>query len=185
MNKASLLILFLLAFTALHAQNNALILQKKGRTQKTYFAGHFIALQTKQGNYADGIITRITNDSLYIRHFDIEKTFTEYGGIYFDTAFRYTTSINVKDIGAIMRQINSSNRNRNAKLLMIAGGGVLVLGAVNGIYRKDPPRDWYQPSSYISAGALLGGGLLLSRAAKRQMTLGKKYSIKILPLTIR
>lgn len=155
MNRSILLVFLLLGNLLAHTQSNMLLLQKRGKTQKSYLAGHFISIQTKQGNYADGLITRIQADTIYIRHFDIEQTATAYGGVYFDTAFRYTTAIHYRDIGALVTpQQDLSGGNKKGTLLMIAGGGVLALGAINGLYRGDPPKDWYKPSSYIAAGAL-------------------------------
>ncbi len=167
------------------AQNNILLLQKKNKTVQTYYAGKFISLETVHKNYAEGLITRITSDSVYIRHFDIQKSITEYGGVYFDTSFRYTTAIHVKDIGGLFSRKRSTNNSSKGKLLLIAGGGVMVLGAVNGLYRGDPPKNWYKASSYISAGVLSGLGVLLMRKATRRYGQGKKYRFKILKLDLR
>jgi hypothetical protein len=185
MNKAILLFLFLLSNLFAFSQNDILLLQKKGKTKQTFFTGRYIYIETKQGNYADGLITRIMGDSIYIRHYDIQKTFTEYGGIYFDTAFRYTTAIHYKDIGAVISPIDRSGRKRAGSLFLLAGGGVLALGAINGLYRGDPPREWYKPSSYIVAGALAGLGALFKFGGNPRMPVGKKYNLKILPLDKR
>lgn len=185
MNKAALLFLFLLSNLFAYSQSDVLLLQKKGKTKQTFFTGRYIYLETKQGNYADGLITAIMKDTIYIRHFDIQKTFTEFGGIYFDTAFRYTTAIHYKDIGAIISAKDRSGRNRAGNILLIAGGGVMALGAINGLYRGDPPRDWYKPSSYIVAGALTGLGALAKFGGNPRTPIGKKYSLKILPVSKR
>lgn len=185
MNKAGLLFLLLLSTLFAFSQNDVLLLQKRGKTKQTFFSGRYIRIETRQGNYADGLITAIMKDSIYIRHFDIQKTYTDYGGIYFDTAFRYTTAIHVKDIGAIISARDRSRRKSNGSILLIAGGGVMALGAINGLYRGDPPRDWYKPSSYIVAGALTSLGLLAKYSGKPKTTIGKKYSLKILPLNKR
>lgn len=182
MNKTALLILFLLSTLFAYSQNDILLLQKKGKTKQTFFTGRYIYLETKQRNYADGIITAIMKDSVYIRHFDIQKSITDYGGVYFDTAFRYTTAIHVKDIGAVISTKDQSGRKRSSTILLMAGGGVMALGAINGLYRKDPPRDWYKPSSYIVAGALTSLGLLAKYGGNPRTPIGKKYSLKILPL---
>lgn len=185
MNKTTLLIASLLFTLAASAQNDVLLFQKKGKTKHTFFNGRYISLQTRQGNFADGIITRIQEDTIYLRHFDIQRSATDYGGIYFDTVFRYTTAIHYRDIGALFSMKDLTNRYRNSTILMMAGGGVMVLGAVNGLYRGDPPRDWYEPASYITAGALAGLGILMRRTTKFKTVIGKKYTLKILPLDRR
>lgn len=168
------------------AQNDVLLLQKKGKTKQSYFNGRFISLQTKQGNFASGLITRIQKDTVYIRHFDIQQTATQYGAVYFDTVFRYTTAIHYQDIGAIASpKARVSNRKANGTRLMIAGAGVLALGVINGLYREDPVREWFKPSGYITAGTLTGLGLLMRHAAKPKTIIGKKYTLKILPLDRR
>ena len=186
MHTTTLLIALLLYNLAAIAQNDVLLLQKKGKTKQTYFAGKYIAVETKQGNFADGIITRIQKDTVYIRHFDIQQTATDYGGMYFDTVFRYTTAIHYLDIGAVPNPVSKvHNRKRNGTLLMIAGVGVMALGAINGAYRGDPPRDWYEPASYITAGSMIALGYLWTKSAKAKMVIGKKYKFKILQLDRR
>ena len=175
----------LLYTVAASAQNDVLLFQKKGKTKHTFFNGRYISLQTRQGNFADGIITRIQQDTVYLRHFEIMRNATEYGGIYFDTVFRYTTAIHYKDIGALFSMKDLTNRVRNGTILMIAGAGVLALGAINGLYRGEPPRDWYEPASFITAGALTGLGILMRRSARNKTVIGKKYTLKILPLDRR
>jgi len=185
MKSALLFSLTILTITQAVAQNNILLLQKKHKRIDNYYPGKFISIETINKSYAEGLITKITNDSIYIRFFEIEKSVTDYGGVYFDTAFRYTTVIHVKEIGAVLVEKKNTNRKRNGSILMVAGGGVMVLGAVNGLYRGDPPKDWYKTSGYIVAGALIATGFLLSRSADKRYAIGKKYQLKILPLSTR
>jgi hypothetical protein len=184
MHKGVLLFLFLGINLLALAQNNVLLLQKRGKTQQTFFSGSYIALETKLDGYADGIIAKIANDSVYIRHFDIQKSYTEYGGIYFDTAYRYTTVIHYNDIGAIVPQIKS-NIKRSGTLFFVAGAGVLALGVINGLYRGEPAGEWIEPSGYITAGALIGLGFLMRSAKNKKYRIGKKYTIKILQFNKR
>ena len=184
MKRALLVFLFGLSIVCVAAQSNELLLKKNSKTIRKFFPGRFITLETVEKNYADGIITKITKDSLYIRHFDIERSVTDYGGVYLDTAFRYTTVIHIKDIRAIL-EFNPGNRKRNGTILMIAGGGVMVLGAVNGLYRGDPPKDWYKPSGYITAAVLTAAGLLMRKSADKRFAVGKKYKLVVIELSIR
>ena len=164
------------------AQSNELLVQKKNKTVEKYFVGHYIMLETINHTFADGIITRITKDSIFIQHFDIERSETANGAVYIDTSFRYTTAIYYKDIGKILFPTRMG-RKTNGTILMVAGGGVMVLGAVNGLYRGDPPEDWYKTSSYIVAGALVAAGYWLRKSADKKYPIGKKYHLKILELS--
>jgi len=166
------------------AQSNELLVQKKSKTVQKYFVGHFIMLETINNTYADGIITRITKDSIFIQHFDIERAETANGAVYIDTAFKYTTAVHYMEIGKILFPTRTG-RKTNGTILMVAGGGVMVLGAVNGLYRGDPPKDWYKTSSYIVAGALAAAGFWLRKTADKKYTIGKKYHLKILELSTR
>ena len=179
------LLSLLLVISTASGQNNILLLQKKQKTIRQFYVGRFISLETVNKSYAEGLITKLTNDSLYIRYFEIARTATEYGGVYFDTAFRYTTAVHIKDIGAIVIEKKNSNRKRNGSILMVAGGGVMVLGAVNGLYRGDPPKDWYKPSGYITAAALIATGYFVGKSAVKTYSIGKKYQLKLLELSTR
>ena len=185
MGRLNLLILCLLFNLIAFAQTNVLLLQKNGKTQKSIFAGHYISILTRQGSSANGIITKIGLDTIYIRHFDIEQSMSDLGGVYFDTAFRYTTAIHVKDIGALVSKEDLSGRKKTGNILMIAGAGVLALGAINGLYRGDPPKEWYETSSYIVSGALLATGAWFKFSKSPKTRLGKKFTLKILPLDTR
>jgi hypothetical protein len=184
--KCSLLLsLIILTTITASGQNNILLLQKKKKSIQTFYPGKFISFETIDKNYADGLITKITSDSIYIRHFEIEKSITNYGGVYFDTAFRYSTAIHVREIGAVLVIRKNSNRKRNGAILIAAGAGVMVLGAVNGLYRGDPPKDWYKPSGYITAGALAVTGFWMIKSADKKYKIGKKYQLKVLAFSTR
>src|SRR6185436_12786183 len=85
MKRLLLIILIGSSVFSCSAQNNELLLKKKHKTVRTFFPGKYITLETVEKNYADGIITKITKDSIYIRHFDIERSESDYGGVYIDT----------------------------------------------------------------------------------------------------
>lgn len=174
--------ILILSSLTVSAQNNILLLRKNNRTVRTLFEGKYIAFDTKQKSSASGIITKIGKDTIFIRHFEIMRVGTTYGGVYFDTSFRYTTAIHIKDIGAVHPFRSMSGYANSGALLMIAGGGVMVLGAVNGIYRKESIGDWYKPSGFISAGVLAGTGYFLQRASKKKYVIGRKYQLQILSI---
>ena len=87
------------------------------------------------------------------------------------------------EIKTIRFERTKLNYKADGLILMIAGGGVLMLGAVNGLYRGDPASQWYTPVSYITAGALLGLGFLLLHSQYKKYHLGKKYMLQYLSVT--
>src|SRR5215467_443547 len=130
--KQWVLIFFLLFFLqSVFAQTDDIfILQKNGSNLKTFAVGMSFSMETIYDQWFDGTITGIRHDSVFLN------------GI----AFHY------KEIKTIRIERTKLNYTTDGVLLMIAGAGVLVLGAVNGLYRGDPASEWYHPASYITAG---------------------------------
>jgi len=141
------------------AQTNLLVLEKNGNNVTTYSTGMNIRMETIYHQWFDGAITAMRNDSIFVDGFP----------------FHY------KEIEALRKERKIHSKTTGA-LLMIAGGGVLLLGAVNGLYRGDKTSTWFTATSYITAGALLGGGYLLTKGHYREYRLGKKYTLQYIPL---
>ena len=160
MNK--LLLLFFL-FLSVHgyAQTDVLILEKKGANVKTFAAGTDITLETIYNQWFSGTIEALRNDTVFLN------------GI----GFHY------KEIAAIRAERTKLNYRTDGSLLVAAGGGVLLLGAVNGLYRKDQAKDWYTTTSFITAGSLLILGILILKSQYKTYTLGKKYTVEYLALS--
>lgn len=160
-------IFFLICFTAidLHAftQTNVVILEKDGANVKTYATGMNITFETIYHQWLGGVITAIRHDSLFIN----------------DYPFNY------KEIAAIRAERKQLDYSSFGVLFMIAGGGVLLLNAVNGAYRGDKANTWYTSGSFITAGALLVGGFLLTRIrGYKDYHLGKKYTLEYFALDL-
>ncbi len=158
--KKYLLLFYILPFSSL-AQSDVLELKKHGANQKVYAPGMSFTMETIYHQWLDGTITAIRNDSVFLN------------GI----PFHY------KEIARIRSERKKFNYTTNGTILLVAGGGVLLLGAVNGLYRGDQFKDWYKPSGFITAGAFIALGLLMRSAAYRKYTLGKKYSLAYLALS--
>ena len=137
------------------AQTDVLELKKHGANQKVYTPGMSLTMETIYQQWLDGTITAIRNDSVFLN------------GI----PFHY------KEIRTIRTERKKLNYKTDGTILLVAGGGVLLLGAVNGMYRGDPINSWYKPSGFITAGALIALGLLMRRAAYQKYSLGKKYTL--------
>ena len=143
------------------AQTDVFVLEKNGASLKTFAAGTEIALETVYKQWFEGSIELIRHDSVFI------------DGL----VFHY------KEIAAIRIKRNKINYITDGTLLMAAGVGVLLLGAINGLYRGDPLKSWYTPASYLTAGGLLALGYLIRSSATKTYTLGKKYTLQYLALS--
>jgi hypothetical protein len=116
-------------FTAFHcySQNDVIMLEKKGERVKTYGAGVDIEFETIYQQWFQGTIDLVRHDSIFIN----------------GSVFHY------KEIAAIRLYRKHLNYQTDGALLMTAGAGVLLLGAVNGLVRHDPVSAWYTTTSYI------------------------------------
>jgi len=159
MIKPIILFLCFVPFLA-KAQTDLLILKKRGMHVTTYTTGSELVMETVYQQWFQGTITDMRHDSIFLN------------GI----AFHY------KEIATLKaRHINFSNTILAAGM-MVAGGGIFVLGAVNGLYRKDNSKDWYTRSGLITGGALLAGGFLLTKTRSKQYHLGRRFKLEYLSL---
>ena len=154
---------FFCILSAFHgfAQNDVLVLEKRGQNLKSYAAGVEITMETIYHQWFTGTIEALLHDTVYIN----------------GLSFHY------REIASIRLEHKKLNFASDGSLLMVAGGGVLFLGAVNGIYRKDKAKDWYTPVSFITAGSLLILGILLKLSQYGHYNIGKKYTLQYLALS--
>ena len=153
------LLLCLIPFFCL-AQTDVLELKKNGHNLRTYAPGMYLVMETVYDQWLEGPITAIRNDSVFVNG----------------------QPFHIKEIKTIRYERTKLNYQADGLILMIAGGGVLLLGAVNGMYRGDPASEWYTPASYITAGALLGLGFFLIKSQYKKYHLGKKYKLEYVPV---
>jgi hypothetical protein len=144
-----------------HAQKDVLILQKRGMHVHAYTVGDQLTFKTVYGQWLSGTIEDLYHDSIYIV------------GQAFD----------IKEIAAIRKLAAKNNSNSLGTMAMVAGGGFMVIGAVNGMLRKDAAKDWYTTSGLVIGGALLAGGYLLSRSGNRNYNLGGRFKLQYLQIT--
>jgi hypothetical protein len=119
----------------------------------------------------------LTMETIYEQWFDGTIT-----GIQHDSVFLNGVPFHYKEIKTLRQDRKGLNYATDGVILMIAGAGVLLLGAVNGLYRGDPANEWYTTTSYIVAGSLLVGGFILTRLRYKTYELGKKYSLDYMEL---
>ncbi|HTQ27919.1 MAG TPA: hypothetical protein VMI35_07315 [Puia sp.] len=136
------------------------MLQKNGSHVATYATGMSLTMETIYNQWFEGTITGIRHDSLFLN----------------GMPFHY------KEIKTIRYERTKLNYKTDGVILMIAGAGVLLLGAVNGLYRGDPANEWYTTTSYITAGTLLVGGFILTKLQYKKYEIGKKYSLQYMEL---
>jgi hypothetical protein len=162
-NKATIIaaILFLSLYPFLaKAQTDLLILEHHGMQTRTYTIGTDIDMQTIYNQWFQGTITDMRHDSVFVN----------------GLPFHY------KEISTIRIMHSNFANTVLADGMMVAGVGGYVLGAVNGAYRHDAPKDWYTGSWLVTGAALIVGGFLLTRTRTRIYHIGKKYQLQYMVL---
>jgi hypothetical protein len=159
MRKIILLLLLVIPFPG-HAQNDVLVLTKRGFHVRAFTVGDPISFETVYGQWFTGTIDDLRRDTVYIN----------------GQAFSY------KEISAIKRERTGLNNRGTGVLLTTAGAGLFAIGAINGGIRGDAAKQWYTTSGYIVGGALIASGVILIVTAKKYYPLGGKYKLQYLPI---
>ncbi|WP_188934668.1 hypothetical protein [Puia dinghuensis] len=159
MRKIVILFLCIIPFLG-HAQNDVLVLTRRGFHVRSYTVGDHITFETVYGQWFDGNIDDLHRDTVYMN----------------GQAFSY------KEIGAIKRERTKWNNKVNGVLLTTAGVGLFAIGAINGGIRGDAAKQWYTTSGYIVGGALIAGGVALIVTSKKYYPLGGRYKLQYLQI---
>lgn len=164
------------------AQTGPLLLQKRGRTVKTFFEGSHIEFLTRYKTPMQGIISRFKNDTLYIRDFSIQKSMSSLGGVYFDTLYFPELGVHYRDIGYFRPEKNKATARRLGGFMQKAGVAWLLMNVINGALKQEPRREWLDTPNAILTGTLLAGGTALKIKAGKDWKIGRKYQLSMLDL---
>ena len=157
MNKWIISLLLLVPFLV-NAQTDVLVLKKRGMEVRTYTVGSELTMRTIYNQWFQGNITNMRNDSIFLN----------------GLPFHY------KEIAGIRRTHLNFGNTMVPSFMMVVGAGSFVLGAVNGLYRKDDAKDWYTTYGLISGGVLLVGGYLLTKTRVKTYRIGGKFTLDYL-----
>ena len=129
----------------------------------TYTVGSELTMRSVYDQWFQGTISYMRNDSIFIN----------------GLPFHY------KEIAEIRVDKSNFANTTMSVGMMVAGAGIFVLGAVNGLYRHDSSKDWYTTSGLLTGGSLIVVGYLLSKTRVRHIRIGKKYTLDYLSLTFK
>ena len=176
----------LLLFTSFAQGHDYISVRKKnGRVLKNFYAGSDILLQTKEGQYLQGPIKSIRNDSVFITLYDIRYFPTIYGGYLKDTVSVMVVGIAHKEISRIRLSTKQSFVNKRAgPLLVIAGAGYFTLNLLNGISYGLPITDSKNLQRVGIAGGLFGLGYLFQKLFSFDGFSNPKHRIEYIKLKI-
>jgi hypothetical protein len=161
---------FLLLFVVINFQSFSQptdiinVTRKNGRHLKSFFAGSPITFQTIRGNYVNGIIKSIKNDSLFVKTYVMGRYMTEFGFTVLDTANVFTTGFSYKEIAHVKLDTKKSFFRKNLGGLLIAGGAAYTaLNVINRAASKESIGSTQNLKNIGTAGGAIGLGVLINK----------------------
>lgn len=174
-------VLLLFLAPACFAQpSDFVVLRKKGRTVKSFYAGTQIEFVTVNGVYKNALITKIQHDSIFLKEYIVRQMVTQFGFYVTDTAGSYSYVYHYKDIKSLGKKQKGFNVQGSGAALL--GGGILLTLASGVVYLVD--RDKFSPGLMGGAAALGAIGFAMTKLGAKGIIIGKnKYSLEYIKLT--
>ena len=162
LHKLFILFLYLIPFCSL-AQNDVLVLQRRGMHERAYTVGDPMTFKSVYGQWFSGTIEDLRHDTVFIA----------------GQAFHYN------EIAVIQRTKGTINWATVGDLMMIAGAGFATISVINGghFMEESSPSQWFSTGGYVIGGALLVGGFLLAEFTSKYYKLGGRFKLVYLQIT--
>ena len=158
--------------------------KRNNRTLKTFFPGSIISCQTVYGNYINGTITQVKNDSVFVREFSVQAVPNQWGVTSVDTLGSFVVGFHYKDIETVVFKSHESfGFIKDGTLLMVGGIGYATLNLVNGKYLKQPLTDNDNLKTLGISLGVAGIGYLLNRLHKVNNKNGRRYIVEYVHMT--
>lgn len=176
-----LLPVFCLLGSLAFAQPTDFIILKKGdKPLKNYYAGTQIEFITVDGAYRNALITSIKKDSIYLQEFLVRRLPTVYGSYINDTAGSFRYVYHYQQIGSFGKS-SSKGFNVGGSGAALLGGGILLTVASGVSYIAD--KEKFSPELLAGAVALGTAGYFMSKAGRKGIVIGKKYSLQYMNMS--
>jgi hypothetical protein len=166
-----LIIIFFLLPVTTKAQSDFIILKKKNKTVKTFYAGTHIEFTSVNGGHRDAQITQIKKDSIYLQEFLVQMVPSTLGYFIVDTVGSFRYVYYYKDIKLFGKE-NKHFNVRGSGAALLGGGALLALGS-GVVYLVD--RKKFSPTLLYASVGLAGLGYLMSKAGSKGIVVGKKH----------
>src|ERR1700744_4055722 len=160
MHKLFILFICLITFLS-KAQNEVLVLQRRGMHEHAYTVGDPFVFKTVYGQWFSGTIDYLRHDTIYIAG----------------------EGVHYNEIAEIQRTAARFNPKALGDIMMTIGGIWTGVSVFNGLLRQAHPNQWFTTGGYVIGGALLGGGLLLVTLTGKYYKLGGKFKLTYLQIT--
>jgi hypothetical protein len=169
-------IYFLFPFVV-HAQSAFLVLKKHHRTIETFFTGSYINCKTNKGEWLDGRINNITDDTLCLKLFELVHFINAWGMPASDTLWGHQRKLAVKNIAAFPRRDQSVNYIKNGTILLAGGAGYIILNVINTLSSGDALFDNNNSTRLSIAAVIFAAGMLIHHSRSNELSLGKRYRL--------
>jgi hypothetical protein len=166
------------------ASDFVVVKKRNNRTIRSYFPGSAISCQTVYGNYLNGIVDAVRNDSVFVKQYDIRSVPNMWGVAKIDTLGSYINGIHYKDIELFeMGNRESFGFIKNGTLFMIGGLGYAALNVINGKYLKESITGSKNRKSLGIALGVAGAGLIMNRIHSYNSRRGRKYRVEYIHMS--
>ena len=193
MTRLTLIIFLLSSSSIIYSQQNTLAFKKGNKTISTFWKDDFIAFQLKDKQWQKGELTRIQNDSFYIRPRIVRYTLMNS-----DTFYYRILGFSISDVWAMPKkgllidyidgrfQISRSAGHmhwywiKSGWIFRAGAVGYAALDVTNGLIKEN--FTFKGSKLAIAAGVFLFGAIL-KRIYKPTLFLRRKYHLQMLKLS--
>src|SRR5215510_3069109 len=194
MKKLTLIFTLLFSFFINYSQQAILLFKKKNRILESFWVGSTIAFQLRDRQWQKGEITKIQNDSFFIR-----PSVVRYNLLNTDTFYFSVIGFPVSDIYAMPKrgvlidykedgfEISRSGGHqhwywiKSGWLFRVAGAGYAALIVANSLIDSDLSISDSKTQLGIAAGVFIAG-VLLKKMYKLTLRVGRKYHLETFQL---
>jgi hypothetical protein len=190
MTKLTFTAILSFSFTIAYCQQNILVFKKKGKEVSRYWKGSTIAFQLRDKQWQKGEITKIQNDSLYIRPMIVRYSLMGSDTVHYSvTGFALTDIFALPNKGILIDYINGSFQIsssgghvhwywiKSGWLFRVGAAGYAGLHITNGLIKNNFSIS-DSKGQLLTAAAVFLGGVLLHKNYKPYLRIGKKYQLK-------
>lgn len=195
MTKLTLSIFLSLSFSFVHSQQDILIFKKKSRSIHKYWEGAIITFLTKDKQWQKGEITRIRNDSFYIRPRVVKYNFIGTDTFHFDVrGFSLSDVFAIPKKGYLIDYVNGEFQiiryAGHVHFYWVKSGWLFRTGALgysglhvaNGLINNSLSMKTSKTPLLIASSAFLAG-VLMKINYKPYLRIGNKYQLKMLKIS--
>ncbi len=178
--KIILPLLLLFSVSCYSQSADFILLKKKNKTIKTFYAGTNINFTTTSGAYIAAHINGLKNDSLFLQEFIIQYLPTTIGTYILDTVGSYHYQFHYNQIKAIGQSVKRGFNTKGSGASLFGGGVLLTLGS-GVVFLAD--REKFSPGLLIASATLATAGYFMAKGGSSGILIGKKYKLLYLDMS--